>query len=282
MATLRIATAAFSALIGFSAPALAADPMTDDPVKSLGVSGHIEAYLGGVKIDAGFGDDSFFSYGGAARLNFPVNDRWNVQGEVTTDWISQGGDRLGSYGGVLHGYWRNPSSYAFGAFAAYEAYSFSFGGPAPDIRSWSVGPEAQVYFDNVTLYGQAYYGQISSAGMGNEITRWGLRGVARYFFTPNLMASAELGYGKLDFSGDSLTTLTLAAQGNYRFDNSPVSLFGRYQFEHLSADGTSSTANVHKLVAGVRLSFGSTTLLEEDRYGATMDTARPNFPLPFF
>ncbi len=282
MATLRIAAAAFSAFIGFSASALAADPMPDEPVKSLGVSGHAEAYLGGVKIDSDFDDDTFFAYGGAARLNIPVNDRWNIQGDLTTDWISQDGDRLGSYAGTLHGYWRDPSSFAAGAFATYEGYSFSFGGPAPDIRSWAVGPEAQVYFDKVTLYGQAYYGQISALGMGDNVTRWGLRGVARYFFTPNLKASAELGYGKMDFGFSDLTTLTLAAQGDYRFDNSPVSLFGRYQFEHLSVDSSSNTANLHKLIAGVRLSFGSATLLEEDRYGATMDTARPNFPLPLF
>ena len=68
----------------------------------------------------------------------------------------------------------------------------------------------------------------------------------------------------------------------YRFSGTPFSVFGRYQFERTSLSAFDISENIHKYVIGVRASFGSDTLLDEDRNGATMDTSRPNLILPSF
>ena len=75
-------------------------------------------------------------------------------------------------------------------------------------------------------------------------------------------------------------TVALALQAMYRFSDTPFSVFGRYQFETTSFDAAGpfndEDIDSHKLVVGLRASFGSSTLIEEDRNGATMDTFRSN------
>lgn len=270
----RVLAAAFLALT--SSAAFAADvvqPIVEEPVVAgPRVSGHIEAYLGGIWLDADGGNLDGWVAGGAARLNYPIDARWNIQGDLFADglWIDEGD--ANSYGGALHVYWRDPSRFAVGAFATINGYGGDTG--PTDLYSFTVGPEAQVYFDNVTLYGQAYYGQLRQSGFSEHADIWGVRGVARYFAQPNLRFDGEIGYRSVDLPGAEGDTVTLALQGNYRFDNTPWTVFGRYQFDHLS---TSSDVNIHKLVLGIRATFGADTLLDEDRNGATMDTQRSSY-----
>ncbi|MGF7005058.1 hypothetical protein [Aminobacter sp. BE322] len=260
-----------------ASPAFAADvvaPIAEEPVASgPRIAGHVEAFLGGLWIDAEGGNDGGWVAGGAARLNFPIDVRWNVQGDLFADgaWFDEGD--FNSYGGAVHAYWRDPSSFAAGGFATITGYGGD-SGPG-DAYTFTVGPEAQVYFDNVTLYGQAYYGQLRESGSSDHADIWGVRGVARYFVQPNLRFDGELGYRSVDVS-DGADSVTAALQGNYRFDGTPWTVFGRYQFDRLtglSSDGV----NLHKLVLGVRATFGADTLLDEDRNGATMDTQRSSY-----
>ncbi|MDR7220277.1 hypothetical protein [Aminobacter aminovorans] len=249
-------------------------PIVEEPVAAgPRVSGHVEAYLGGLWIDTEGGNENGWVAGGAARLNYPIDARWNIQGDVFADgvWFDEGD--INSYGAALHGYWRDPSSFALGAFATINGYGGDSG--PEDIYSFTVGPEGQVYFDNLTLYAQAYYGQLRQSGFSEHLDIWGVRGVARYFAQPNLRFDAELGYRSVDIS-DGADTVSAALQGNYRFDGTPWTVFGRYQFDHLSGV-SSESVNIHKLVLGIRATFGADTLLDEDRNGATMDTARSTY-----
>lgn len=269
----RVLAAAFLTLS--SSAAFSADvvqPVVEEPiVAGPRVSGYVEAFLGGGWLDTDGGNDNGWVAGGAARINFPIDPRWNIQGDLYADgaWFDDGD--LNSYGGALHAYWRDPSSFALGAFASVTGYGGDAG--PKDFYSFSVGPEAQVYFDNVTLYGRAYYEQLRQSGFSEHIDMWGVRGVVRYFAQTNLRFDGEVGYR---FGGGS-DTVALALQGNYRFDNTPWTVFGRYQFDHISVD--TSNLNLQKLILGARVTFGADTLLDEDRNGATMDTPRSGFSL---
>ncbi|WP_269929640.1 hypothetical protein [Aminobacter sp. HY435] len=271
----RLLASALLATVTSSAFAAdAVSPVVEEPVVAgPRVSGHIEAYLGGLWIDFDGGSENAWVAGGAARLNYPIDARWNIQGDVFADgaWFDEGD--INSYGGALHAYWRDPSSFALGGFASINGYGGDSG--PEDLYSFTVGPEAQVYFDNVTLYGQAYYGQLRQSGFSEHIDVWGARAVARYFAQPNLRFDGELGYRSVDLD-EGADTITLALQGNYRFDNTPWTVFGRYQFDHLTGP-SSDDVNLHKLVLGIRATFGADTLLDEDRNGATMDTARSSY-----
>jgi hypothetical protein len=150
----------------------------------------------------------------------------------------------------------------------------------------SAGPEAQVYFGNFTLYGQAYYGELDlrDTGFQRAFDFWGGRGVVRYFALPNLRFDAELGYRRLDidFGSGHLDTVIAAVQAMYRFESTPISLFGRYQFENNLGESSDENLETNKFTVGVRASFGTETLFDEDRYGATMDTHRTNYEeVPF-
>ena len=270
------AALAVTATSAFAADAVA--PIVMDPVITQPhISGYVDAYLGGLYLTAFGQHETATTAGGAGRINFPIDSRWNVQADATVDLLWVQGANVYGYGGAVHSYWRDPSAYALGGFASLTG----FGGDIGDenIDSFAVGPEAQAYFGNVTLYGQVYYGQLRATGESEHYDNWGGRGVVRYFAQDNLRFDGELGFARLSGFGNHLDTVSGAAQAMYRFSGTPLSVFGRYQFDRLSAGGISE--NIHKYVIGLRGSFGSDTLLDEDRNGATMDTYRPNIILPF-
>ncbi|SDA44022.1 hypothetical protein [Mesorhizobium qingshengii] len=270
------AAIAATATSAFAADAVAPIVM-DQELARPHISGYVEAYLGGLYLSSDFGHENATTAGGAGRVNFPIDSRWNIQADAIVDSLWVQGDNLYGYGGAVHGYWRDPSAYALGGFATLNGYGGDFGGPK--IYNFTVGPEAQVYMGNVTLYGQVYYGQLRASGESEHLDNWGGRAVVRYFAQDNLRFDGELGYSTISLGGEHLNTVSGALQAMYRFSGTPFSMFGRYQIDHLSVAGQSE--NIHKYVVGLRASFGSDTLLDEDRNGATMDTYRPNIILPF-
>ncbi len=266
-------------LAALTAPAFAADPIVyvEEPMvvaQRSPFSGHIEAYLGGLNISEGGDDETYLVYGGTGRLNWAINDRWNLQGDVFYDNIDTDeiGGSISGLGGAVHAYWRNPDSFAVGVWGSYSG--FEVGSTSQDVDQYRVGPEFQIYAGNWTIYGQGYYGQLDLGPA--EADLWGARGVVRYFAHENLRFDGEIGYHTLGAGGQNIDTLTLALQANYRFAGTPLTVFGRYQYDMLSGNVASLDADLHKFVIGVRGSFGSNSLLDEDRYGATMDTPRNN------
>lgn len=279
----------FAALLATAATSVfAADVVLEEPVGAEGprISGYGELFIGGLHIPdfSDFDeDDTFLVYGGAARVNVPINERWNLQADLTaerTDFIND--LDLTTVGGALHAYWRDPSSYAFGIFAAYNHNTISDDDDELDLPTFFVGPEAQAYFGNFTVYGQAYYGQLELDDLPvDNFDIWGGRAIVRYFAQPNLRFDGELGYETMDVEGTDFDTFTAAAQAMYSFEGTPLSAFARYQFDLLSIDDADVDLDSHKFLVGVRASFGSDTLIDEDRNGATMDTRRPNLAFPF-
>lgn len=237
------------------------------PISHNPVSGHVEGYIGATHWSQDGDSETGTSYGAAGRLNYNFNRNWNVQGDLFFDGLSIDEADIHSFGAAAHMFWRQPSSFALGGFVSVESIDLD----DDDVTRWVIGPEGQVYFGNVTLYGQAYYGRLRDDG--ESLDTWGGRGIVRYFFTENVRVDGELGFRTIEGFGDSLTTFTAAAQGNYRFTGTPLTAFGRYQFDSVSGEGD---ADLHKFVVGLKATFGADTLLEEDRHGATMDTPTTN------
>ncbi len=270
-----------AAIAATATSAFAADAVVmDQTIAAPHISGYVEAYLGGLYLTVPGDHATATTAGGTGRVNFPIDARWNIQTDAMVDSLWLQGQNLYGYGGAVHAYWRDPSAYALGGFATITGYGGDgIGGQS--IYNFTVGPEAQVYMGNVTLYGQVYYGQLRANGSSDHYDDWGGRGVVRYFARDNLRFDGELGFSQLSGFGSHLNTVTGALQAMYRFSGTPFSVFGRYQLDHETFSGSSGSINVHKYVIGLRASFGSDTLIDEDRNGATMDTYRPNFILPF-
>jgi opacity protein-like surface antigen len=265
-------------LVALTAPAFAADPIVyvEEPMPVMAsperFSGHIEGYLGGAWYDPDIFDENAWIFGGAARANYMVTDRWNVQGDLFGDSNRIDEFSIDTVGGGAHVYWRDPNSFAFGVFGSVA----SIGGGFIGLREFIVGPEAQAYFGNVTIYGQAYYGQLSQDD--DSVDVWGARGVARYFIHDNFKIEGEVGYRTIDEAfGTDLDQWTLAAQADYRFDSTPFSVFGRYQYDNF--DFGFGDVDTHKVLVGFRGTFGADTLKAEDRFGATMDLPQSGLPL---
>jgi hypothetical protein len=250
--------------------AFAADaiqPIVAEPAVAPHISGYGEIYLGGLKFDRY--DSTIRVGGGVARVNIPFADRWNVQFDGTYDRI-WGFLEADGIGGAVHVYYRDPTTYAAGLFATAK----DFGENIDGVHEYTVGPEAQVYFGNITLYGQAYYGKDHVGDFTDDLDEWGARGIVRYFVRKNLRLDAELAYNDTDGGSVNYDTVGAAVQAMYRFDSTPWSVFGRYEFDRLSVESNHTDTN--KFLVGIRASFGSDSLFDEDRNGATMDTYRPN------
>ncbi len=252
--------------------AFAADsvqPIVEQPVVAPHISGYGEIYLGGLKFDNN--DDTFRVGGGVARVNIPFAERWNVQLDGTYDRVWDSFNHIDGVGGAIHAYYRDPDAYAAGLFATAK----DFGGNIDGVHEYTVGPEAQVYFGNITLYGQAYYGKDHVGDFTDDLDEWGARGIVRYFVRKNLRLDAELAYNVTDSGSVNFDTVGAAVQAMYRFDSTPWSVFGRYEFDRTTIESNHSDSN--KFLVGIRASFGSDLLFDEDRNGATMDTYHPNF-----
>ncbi len=275
-----------AAAAAFAAPAFAADPMiyVDEPMAVVAqpdrFSGHIEGYVGGLRFDTDFVDQDAWLFGGAARANYRLTDRFNAQVDLSGESTRyEDGPNFDTLGAGLHLYWRDSDRFAVGVFgSATSVYSLF------DLKEYLVGPEAQVYFGNLTLYGQAYMGKLESESgffpvlLNADI--WGARGIVRYFLHDNFKLEGEVAYREYDVDGFENDNWTFAAQADYRFDSTPFSVFGRYQFDRFTNDSGSGELDAHKFLVGLRGTFGAETLKAEDRYGATMDLPQNN--LPFF
>ena len=275
----RLILGAAMAAVATSASAADAPVVLDQELAQPHISGYGQLYVGGLYVTIP-GDEHATGTpaGGAVRVNFPIDARWNIQTDAAIDSVWSQGSNIYGYGGAVHGYWRDPSSHAFGVFATLDGYGGDNTG-ASDFHTFSVGPEGQVYLGNVTLYGQAYYGQLRVNGE-SVLDTWGGRGVVRYFAQDNLRFDGELGFSRSSVGDNHFDIVTGALQATYRFSGTPWSVFGRYQLDHETVSFSSGSVNVHKYVVGMQASFGSDTLLSEDRNGATMDTYRSNTPTP--
>lgn len=252
-------------LIALASPAFAADAIyMDAPVEVRDpFSGHIEGYVGGIRFSGDGDSEDAWIFGGAARANYAFTSHWNIQGDLFGESTRFDDFNFDHLGAGAHLFWRDPNRFALGVFGSVTSI-----GSFEDIKEYLIGPEGQVYFGNLTLYGQAYYGQIDGFG-GDSVDIWGGRGVARYFLHDNFKLEGEVGFRTYSGFGDDVDVWTFAAQADYRFADSPFSVFGRYQFDTLSGD--IPDLDTHKFLVGFRGTFGAKTLMEEDRYGATMD-----------
>lgn len=137
-----------AAIAATATTAFAADApvVLDQELAQPHISGYGEVYLGGLYFSIPGDSANGTTAGGAARVNFPIDARWNIQTDAVIDSIWVEGTNLYSYGGAIHGYWRDPNAYALGGFATITGYGGEdFGGV--DLYTFNVGPEAQAYFE---------------------------------------------------------------------------------------------------------------------------------------
>lgn len=142
----------------YGSVSLAADIEATGPLPAVsGPNGKVEIGAGWSDIDD-LGDDEVFR--GGAAFSFPVGDMFGIQADLTV--LDVYGDT--TIGGAGHFFTRDPDSYLLGVYGGYVD-----GGPA---NIWHIGPEAELYLDNISIEAVGGYMDISNGG-GSEFYAMG-------------------------------------------------------------------------------------------------------------
>lgn len=248
---------------------------------------------------------SFWS-GTSGKLSLPLGENLSIQNDFDIEYNDQAFDSGTNEGGLRYGFlgashlsWRNPDQALFGMFGGLGGthYAFADGNLAQNFRF--VGGEAQLYLDNITFYGQGGYIDVAETrpARGQRLDD-GIfaRGVMRWFLEPDTRLQFEGAYAALDRNGghgggngngngaggpldvdifswgaryDTRLALPIVGDSGVFIGYRGTHRNNCYQFER-GADLTD-----HTLMVGFSYQFGGTSMLDNDRRGATLDT--PDF-----
>ena len=178
---------------------------------------------------------------------------------------------------AAHAFARNATGLV-GVIGQANSTSDNFGGDTQN-RRYFIGAEGQYFLGAVTLYGQVAYQDYSIINTTNVDvggTGFNLAGQVRYFATPDLMLALKADYEKLNGTGEAngidVSSWRVGGRAEYRFAATPISAFGdlSYRSSEVSYNSTYKENETRALV-GLKLNFGSKTLFERDRSGASLD-----------
>ena len=291
----KLCLATSVALVALAGPASAAD---FDRELGLIVSGVVDSWAGVQMIDDGNNDDTVFTNGGEGLLSLPLGDSLSIQSDVKYEYntnatetpsdIDVFGPRF-SYQFAAHVSWRDPSQGLFGVFggmgsrdAGAAVANISF---RNDYRF--VGGEAQIYFNDITLYAQGGYVGTADANGGNLFGTlddgFFARGVVRYFPTRDSRIQLEGTYVNMDYSfGPAGELDVFSVKARYDFLLAGMPVIGDTPV-HIGYRGTfrdncafARDLDDHTIMIGTSYSF-SGDRLTVDRQGATLDT--PDFAI---
>jgi hypothetical protein len=204
-------------------------------------------------------------YVGALYSNVDVehedaSDAWGVQGAVAFEGSSDisfevdagssnAADTISRL--AAHVLVRDESSLV-GGFAAVDRSN--------NDTAWSVGLEANKYFDRWTLASAVAYKDDDDI----DASGWGATAQARFFPADNVRLDVHAGYARVDYGGLGQSDVTAAGAGaEYQFEAAPISIAAAY--DHADLDhGQSASA----WMVTVRYNWGG-TLRDRDRTGAS-------------
>ena len=279
-----------TALVGFMAsPALSADVAAPD--NSLlysalfGISVGIEdASEGKGTADLDGAEGIELTLAGHGHVSIPLGETFSAQLDAQGEFYdrsadddedpAQGAQMLGG-----HLSWRDPTSGLIGIFGGagmgYNDDSEEDG----DGIGFLAGVEGQLYLDNITLYAQGGWADIQVDADSDEgfLDGWFLRGVGRYFFNEDFLVQAEVSYGETSsyVDGDSKGEIwNWGALAKMRVSDS-MPIYGTLEYRGANFEETednAESAEEHAVLIGLDFTFGTTSLWENDRRGATLDT----------
>jgi len=227
-------------------------------------------------------DDTYPIIEGAARWNIPVPNNFAFQldmdGLATFTDREHGEDDLQTaFTGGVHLAHRRPGSHALGIFGAIGS---SNGGEDENATFGLIGVEGQYSANGMTVIGQAGYFTADDETENDVMTdAWLLRGVARYFMSPDQRLQAELTYASGEESDSSCCDIDAWDWGvryDQRFSGSPAGWGIGYRGTQVENDnsGSSKKLTEHTVFLALTFTFGyerGLTLQQNNDIGATWD-----------
>lgn len=226
-------------------------------------------------------DEEHFGITGLGRVSIPLGLMMSAQFDIdgTSNFLS--GDEIDdnfghAFSAAGHLSYRDPRSYLVGVFGF---VGNSSAGEDEQATFYGAGIEGQLYLRNVTLYGQAgfFTGEGEDDNGDGIEDAWFVRGVGRYFFSPNSKLEAEVSYaqGDIDFGGTDADDDPMVAWGvsfERMMPRFPIAWTVGYSGSTAENKDDDTDYTDHTVRAGLKFHFGARTLLDIDRRGATLDT----------
>lgn len=249
-----------STLIGAAAGA-AALGCAGAAAAEVATAGHAAARVGRVEASAYGADETVTSYAvdGAVVLQFSSRYNFQLDGSFKSwDASDLGLDDVERYSGDAHMFWGPLNAYTVGGFASVADVDLE---GLTDETVYGGGLELDLYDDAWTTSMQA--------GMfvgDDNFEVLGASGQARFYPSPRFSLEGSAAYGSYDQSMFDTDSYGVGAEAEYQFSGTAVSVFGGATYSKLADFDVDASA----LSVGVRFSFGSRSLLERDRTGASM------------
>jgi len=282
----------YLALVGAAAFAFSGGaPAADLPVKVSAkaevpkVSGVIGSFLGATWVSGEERDGSITNsvkssqwiYGGEGRVNWWFAPNWSVQTDLEAEGTGQHQDSgdgriMGTVG--KHLTWRDPNRGALGIFGGYTMANLLHRNGSASRTFF--GGEGQLYLGNFTLYGQGsgtwFHNGTNHAEWDDA---WFIRGIARWFITPNDKLQGEVGYAsgrnRADQGDPNVVNWGVLYERN-KFMATPFSAYIEYAgFKYKDSSHVAAHVTENLVMVGMKIYFNHDTLLANDRTGATFD-----------
>lgn len=226
-----------------------------------------------------------FTHAEAADFDIGGNN-WSIRGSINFDTgrainlqLDGGYSRSYSeginsdlFGGMIHAYMRPDERYAVGAFFGISKadndllQTLGF----DEVNDYIGGIEGAFFTDTASFYGRAGYGRVSMSKPDLAGDHYlGMVG-ARYYATENLRFDLEGAINRFAGYGGHIDDYALIATANYRPEGLPATIFAGYRFDQFRIEDSAASLghmNMNSLFAGLRFSFGSTSLKDEERNG---------------
>ena len=232
-------------------------------------------------------DDDHPALGGSARVSIPFSNNFSGQLDIDGEANLLNGSQIDdNYG---HAFWatghlslRDPSSHLIGVFGSIGAAS---AGEDEQANVFVIGGEGQLYLGNFTLYGQAGYFTTDNedpGGFDGIEDAVFVRAVGRMFLGAGTRLEAEGTFASGDIDPDATADSSdpMWAWGA-RFEqeiaglgatNMPLAWFAGYRGSYAENQSDNTEYTDHTFMVGLRFLFGSPTLQDNDRRGATLDS----------
>ena len=182
---------------------------------------------------------------------------WNVQFDASAQDMGHSNHTDNMSTTIVHAFWRG-ESFAFGGFG---------GVTTGEIDGPLLGAEAALYLDRFSLAGSAFFGGDRESG-DDPITGYGAAGT--FFLSDNFSLGADVNYYEF-YENVAQDGTIYGVNAEYQFGGGPFSIYGGYHISDEDYFGTDK--EVTSFTLGGRLNFGTSTLLERDRSGASMPGA---------
>lgn len=220
-------------------------------------SGHVAFSYNTLDDDLDGGKEDYLDLSGSVVTSLSGN--WNLQFDGSMQEMNHD-THTDSFGtAVVHAFVRN-EAYAFGGFGGFTT---------GEQNSYLLGAEGAIYLNRLTFAGAAFFG--GDRQYSDEETN-GLSASGTYFVSDNLSVGVDASYYNFDFGGvnNEQDGTVYGINGEYQFSNG-ISMFGGWHTSDQDDFGTDNEVSSFSL--GARYNFGTGSLIERDRNGASMPGA---------